>query len=113
MISLLLAVSALTILSGAGCGKSTTKGMTAGSKAFENAPPEVKEAWNKALAADAATNYTDALSLLKNLRTMQLNEAQLIALDKETTDFNQRLFDAAAKNDPAAVQAVQIMHSQR
>ena len=108
----LLVVSALTFLS-AGCGKQTAKVDSTEAKAFDSAPPEIKEAWDQALAADAATNYVETVKLLKSLRSMPLSEPQFVALEKETADFNQRLFGAAGKHDPAAVQAVQVMRSSR
>jgi hypothetical protein len=112
-ISLWLLVSALGILSSSGCGKPGGGLSAADPKAFDSAPPDIKQVWQQALTAEAATNYLDAVKALKSLRSMQLNEAQFVALQKEAADFNQRLFAAAEKNDPAAVEAVKFMRSQR
>ena len=44
---------------------------------------------------------------------MQLNDNQKQALEKERAAFGQRLWNAAEKNDPAAVEAIQEMQSSR
>jgi hypothetical protein len=110
---LLCAVVSVAILPGSGCSKKSTGSVAIHSKAFDSAQPDVKQLWDQAVAADAAHNYSDTVTALKALRTKPLNDEQMVALDKETTDFKTRLFDAAGKNDPAAVQAVQLMRSQR
>jgi hypothetical protein len=91
----------------AGCGQSSVKLSSADKQAFEQASPEIKQVWQRALAADKANDYTNALSLFDNLGEMQLNEAQKQALYKQREAFSQRLWQAAEKNNPAAVQAVQ------
>lgn len=111
MILLWLAVSALALGPGAGCGRSNNAISAAQSKAFDSAPADVRETWQKALAADAATNYLEILNLLNSLKQMQLSDEQRDVLNKKFTDFDQRLWAAAAKNDPSAQQAVQAMRT--
>src|SRR5215469_7337008 len=109
-----LAVACLAVSLGAGCGKSTSGGISAAqSSVFDSAPADVKDTWQKVLAADAATNYLDTLKLLNKLNVMQLTDAQRNVLDKKSTDFMQRLWSAAAKNDPSAQQAVQAMRTRQ
>ena len=98
---------------GAGCGNDTVK-LTAGeSKAFDSAPLEMKQAGEKALAADKANDYENAQKLLDNLQTAQLSDVQKQALEKERAAFGQRLWALAEKNDPAAVRAIQEAQGSR
>ena len=113
MILLWLAVAALATLPVAGCSKSNGGVSAAQSKAFDSAPVDVKDTWQKALAADSATNYLDTLNLLNRLKQMQLTDEQRDVLNKKFTDFGQRLWAAAAKNDPSALQAVQAMRTRQ
>jgi hypothetical protein len=97
----------------AGCGQSSVKLSSADKQALDQAPPEVKQVWQRALAADKANDYTNALSLFDSLQEMQLTEAQKQAVYKEREAFSQRLWQAAEKNDPAAVKAVQASQQNR
>jgi hypothetical protein len=105
IISLVLVLGALAVLPGAGCSKSNTaaKVTSADAKAFDSATPEVKDAWTKLLAADAANKYSDAVTLIKSLKNMQMTDQQADALGKETMSFCQRMSDAAKANDPEAI----------
>lgn len=97
---------ALTLLC-AGCGPKAPTLSSQDMKAFESAPAEVKEAWQKALAADKANDYVTAAALLNSLEQMTLSDSQKQALEVEREAFGQRLMQAAEKNDPAAVKAIQ------
>jgi len=97
---------AIVLLVVGGCGNQTIKLTSEERRAFESAPAEVKQAWENALAADKANDYVNAQKLLDGLKQMQLNDEQKQALDAESAAFHQRLWQAAEKNDPAAVQAV-------
>jgi hypothetical protein len=90
----------------AGCGQKTATITPAQSSAFDSAPPEVKQAWDKALAADKANDYVTAEASLAGLQKMILSDAQTQALNAEHDAFGERLMKAAEKNDPAAIQAV-------
>lgn len=111
IISLVLVLGALAVLPGAGCSKSNTaaKVTSADAKAFDSAAPEVKDAWTKLLAADAATNYMEAVTLIKSLKNMQMSDQQADAVAKETRSFCERMSDAAKNNDPAAVKGVNLL----
>src|SRR2546425_5805828 len=60
--------------------------------AFNQAPPEVKQFWDKALEADKANDYAAAETLLYKLLSLQLTPEQRGAVEKELTSVNQRLF---------------------
>ena len=96
----------------AGCGKSS-KITSEQSNAFDSAPPEVKQTWEKALAADKANDYVTAAASLDSLKKMILSNEQVKALGTERDAFGQRLMKAAEKNDPAAIQAVQNSQKSR
>ena len=101
------------LLLAAGCGQKTAKMTSDQSKAFDSAPPEVKQTWDKALAADKANDYVTAAASLDNLQNAILSDQQSQALQAERTAFSQRLMQAAEKNDPAAVQAVKNSQKSR
>lgn len=90
-----------------GCGNSAPKLSTEQNQAFASAPVEVKQTWDKALAADKANDYVTAAAALDSLKAMILSDPQRQALDVERDAFNSRLMKAVDKNDPAAIQAVQ------
>jgi hypothetical protein len=96
-----------------GCGQSSIKLSSSNKAAFEKAPPEVKQVWESALAADKANDYLKAQQSLDSLSQMALSEEQKQALEKERAAFGQRLWQAAEKNDPAAVKAVHESQNSR
>jgi hypothetical protein len=98
---------------GFGCGQSSINLSSSDKQAFEQASAEVKQAWERALAADKAKDYATAQSQLDSLAQMQLTEPQKQALALEREAFNQRIWQAAEKNDPAAVKAVQDSQKSR
>ena len=95
-----------------GCGKAQSN-ESSEKTAFEKAPPEVKQVWESALAADKANDYLKAQQSLDSLGQMTLSEEQKQALEKERAAFGQRVWQAAEKNDPAAVKAVQESQNSR
>lgn len=90
-----------------GCGSGAPKVSAEQNQAFDSAPSEVKQTWDKALAADKANDYVTAAAALDSLKTMTLSDPQKQALDAERDAFNARLMKAVEKNEPAAIQAVQ------
>jgi hypothetical protein len=96
-----------------GCGQGSVKLSSSEKKAFDQASPEVKQAWENVQAAEKANEYLKAVNLFDSLSQMQLTEPQKEALIKEREGFNQRLWQAAEKNDAAAVQAVQASQKSR
>jgi hypothetical protein len=97
----------------AGCGPKAPALSSSDLKAFDSAPPEVKQTWEKALAADKANDYVTAQSLLDSLGKMQLSAEQSNAVVAESGTFSARLWQAAEKNDPAAVKAVQEINKSK
>jgi hypothetical protein len=107
------AVFLFALLISAGCGENSLKLTASENKAFGSAASEIRQTWEKALAADKAKDYSNAQTLLESLHQMQLSEDQRNTLEKERADFGQRLWAAAEKNDPEAVKAVQASQKSR
>ena len=97
----------------AGCGQHVAKLTADQSQAFDRAPADVKQTWEKALAADKANDYVTAAATLDSLMKMTLNDQQSQALAAERAAFGQRLMQAAEKGDPAAIQAAQNSQKSR
>ncbi|MDE3066295.1 MAG: hypothetical protein KGJ60_01960 [Verrucomicrobiota bacterium] len=95
----------------AGCGSGTTRTTAAQLRAFDNAPAAVKQIWDKALAAERAKDYAAAQNSFESLSKMELTSQQKQALDAERFAFQQRLYQAAEKGDPAAVKTVQEINA--
>ena len=74
---------------------------------FEVAPAEVKQTWERALAADKANDYGTAMAALDRLQKMPLSDRQEQALTAERAGFTERLLKAVMRNDPAAMRAYQ------
>lgn len=106
-------LAALMLIGGTGCGSNSPKLSAEQSKAFDSAPAEAKQAWDKALAADKANDYMNAQKSLDSLNQMILSDPQRKALETESSSFEVRLMQAVDKNDPAAVKAIQEINQTR
>lgn len=89
----------------AGCGRG---GSGTGGGGFESATPEIKAAWDKAVAADKANDYVPAILGYKQILQQrdQLSEAQVKAVEEASGKLMQRIVDASTKGDAAARQAI-------
>jgi len=92
----------------AGCGKG---GSGAGGSSFNNAAPEIKATWDKAVAADQTNDYVPAVLGYKQVlhQRDQLSPGQLKAVEEASIKLSQRLVEASSKGDPAAQQALATM----
>ncbi len=106
-------VLGLVFLICTGCGNGSVKLSASESSAFDSAPADLKQQWEKALAADKLNDYATAQTLLDGLLQVQLNDDQKQALNKERDGFSQRLLAAADKNNPAAIKAIQDSQKSR
>jgi hypothetical protein len=89
----------------AGCGRGASG---SGSSGFNAAPPELKAAWDAAVAADKTNDYVPAVLGYKEilLQRDQLSPSQLKAVEEASSKLFQRLVEASTKGDPAAKQAL-------
>jgi hypothetical protein len=108
-ISLILIV----LLIATGCGQHGIKVTGNETKAFDNASDEIKQTWENALAAEKANDYVNAEKLLDSLNQMVLDEQQRLALNDQRAAFGEHLMQAAEKNDPSAIQAVQALKNRK
>ena len=89
----------------AGCGRG---GSGSGPGGFDAAPPELKAAWNTAVAADKTNDYVAAVLGYKGILSQrdQLSPSQVKAVEEASSELFQRLVTASVKGDPAAKQAL-------
>jgi hypothetical protein len=89
----------------AGCGQGTSGSRSGG---FNGAQPELKAAWDTAVAADKTNDYVPAVLGYKGilLQRDQLSPSQVKAVEEASGRLFQRLVEASAKGDPAARQAL-------
>ena len=106
--ALAICVSSGAVLLCAGCKQSGPAGpTTSDTKAFDSAPPEVKQMWQAALAADHTNDYAGGITLYYSLMREDLTPEQQAVVAKLSTNLKQRMSDAADKGDSAAKAAVQ------
>ena len=103
----------LTLVIALGCREKGPKLDAAAAQAFDSAPAEVKQTWEKALHAVESNDYVQAQTLLSGMAQLPLNEAQIKALGDELSVYGARVMAAAEKNDPAAIQAVKMAQQNR
>jgi hypothetical protein len=95
----------------AGCGK----GSGTGSGSFAKAPPEIKAAWEKAVAADKANDYVTAVVGYRQILQQrdQLPEAAVSAATEASGKIYQRMVEASGKGDATARQALMTLMPSR
>ena len=86
-----------------GCAKKAATG----SGAFVAASPEIRETWDKAVAADQTNGYVVAITGYHDLMTQKasLTDEQIAAVKAAALAINQRLYAAANSGDAAAKEA--------
>ena len=101
----ILAATILMALFGvlAGCSQQTA----AASRVFDKATPEIRELWDKAIAADKANDYVVACSAYRRLlaQKSKMTAEQIETLNAASVAINQRLNTAANSGDAAAKEA--------
>jgi len=88
-----------------GCGKGSSG---RGSGAFNAASPELKTAWETAIAADKTNDYVTATLAYKEILAQRdrLSPSQVTSVEEASGKLFQRLVTASVKGDPAAKQAL-------
>ena len=87
-----------------GCGK----GVSGAGGGFDKAPPEIKAAWEKAVAADKTNDYVTAIVEYKTILQQQdtLPRELVKAAEEASGKVLQRVVAASQKGDPAARDAI-------
>lgn len=75
--------------------------------AFQNAAPEVKQVWDKAVAADKANDYFVANTNYVALLRQPISPEQIVAVQAAVGALNERMQNEAAKGNAAAQKAVE------
>ena len=93
----LLALAGLFVT---GCSRKTV----ASASAFDQAAPEVKQAWDQAVAADKANDYYTAVTSYHTVMAQKdkLTDGQIETANAACLAVNQRMFAAASSGDEAA-----------
>lgn len=96
----------------AGCGKADSG---VGASGFSSAAPAIKEAWEKAAAADKVNDYVPAVRGYKQILIQrdQLSLSQVKTVEEASSKLFQRLVEAANKGDPEARQALSQLQPTR
>jgi hypothetical protein len=78
------------------------------SASFDNAPPQIKATWDKAVAADKINDYVVAIVAYRQILQQQdkLQPAQVRLVEDASSQLFQRLVAASTQGDPAARQAL-------
>lgn len=104
-------VLALGLLA-AGCGGSGTPKVTAKDlTAFNSAAPEMKQTWEKGLAADKTNDYLNAGLAYAALLHQNLSMEQLQAVQAAMGALNERMYAAADKGDEGAKKAIEALRN--
>jgi len=95
----------------AGCGKAGSK---PGGHGFDKAAPEIKAAWDKAIAADQTNDYVVAVTEYRAVLVQRdhLSPGQIKAAEDANATLFQRMREAASKGDPAAQEALATLRGQ-
>ena len=103
MIKKFLVATVLLVLAGLGVIGCSRKS-AAGASAFDQAAPEIKQAWEQAVAADKANDYFAAVTGFHTIMVKRdkLTEAQIEAVNDACLAVNQRMMAAANNGDAAA-----------
>jgi hypothetical protein len=98
----------MALIAAAGCNKQAAPKIASDTAAFDSASADVKDQWNKILAAAASNDYATAiLGCRKLTATPDITTEQRAAANTTFAAVSQKMFDAAQKGDAAAQQAVQ------
>jgi len=97
----------MLLLVAVGCGKNIAGPTAKDLKAFDSAPSEVKQMWDKASEADKTNDYATAETLLYAILRSEPSPDQREAATRKLTAVTQRLDSALEKGDPAAQAALE------
>lgn len=101
-LAVLIVIACALVLTG--CGKKGTT--TVNPKAFDQAPPDVKQFWDAAQAADKTNNYAAGQTLYYSLLRQNITPEQKQAVTEALTGLTDRFNKALDAGDPAAQEAL-------
>ena len=87
----------------AGCGSQIDK------SAFNDAAPELKQAWARAITADKMDDYLAANTNYVSMLRQPISPTQLVTVQSALAQLNARMNEAAAKGDAKAQKALKFL----
>ena len=87
----------------AGCGSQIDK------SAFNDAAPELKQAWARAITADKMDDYLAANTNYVSMLRQPISPTQLVTVQSALAQLNARMNEAAAKGDAKAQKALKLL----
>ncbi len=107
-----LLLLAIEMLIAVGCHRTGAAELSSKEQhAFDSAAPEVAQPWAAAIEAAKTNDYFSAETLLYRLTRQGLTSEQKQAVEHQLTIVNTRLDAALDKHDPAAMAALDQLHS--
>jgi hypothetical protein len=91
-----------------GCAKNSPR-PSVDPRAFDAAAPEIKQAWDEALAASAANDPGSAISSLRLLSRQNISLEQRKAAQNALVVYEAKLREDAKRGDPAARKAMEVL----
>ena len=91
-----------------GCGRNAPK-PGVDPRAFDAAPPEIKQVWDDALAASAQDDPGSAISILRILSRESLSREQQKTVYDAIVFYEVKLKENAKRGDPAAIKAMETL----
>jgi hypothetical protein len=98
----------------AACGRKGSTSEAARTRAFVSASPEIKVNWEGAVSALKTNDYVGSQLALFNLRAQtNLTTEQMTLVEDTLKAASGRMFDAAARGDTNALEAMRELHELR
>jgi len=91
-----------------GCSKESPK-PGVDPKAFDAAPPEIKQVWDQAMTASASNDLVSAIMILRMLGRQQISQEQAKAACQAQVFYVAKLKEDAKRGDPAAIEALETL----
>ena len=103
-----LGLAALLVALLCGCAKSASK-PSVDPRAFDTAPPAIKQVWDEAVAASAANDPGSAILTLRVLSRQNISLEQRKAVQNALVAYEAKLREDAKRGDPAARKAMETL----
>ena len=100
-----LLIVSLAIFAGA-CGKSSGAAGPVNPKAFDNAKPEIKKMWDKAVTAASANDYVPAVLMCRSLAAREdITPDQKTSAENKLSEIYDKMNTSAGNGDKKAQEA--------
>lgn len=98
-----------------GCGRKASLEPALQTKAFDSAPPEIKQAWGAVVSGLQTNDFgvSSQIVLWDLRREPALTDQQKAVVEETLTTLSSRMFEAAGRGDPAALKAMKQVRERR